>query len=361
MKKRIEYLDSLKAVCILMVVFCHFVLLPADSAAGNFLMSLSWAAVPCFMMISGALMHQSTTFTWKKYFSRVAGNYIVLCVWRGIYLLVNLMTGVFSFGKLQIIQYLFFLKDLEGINTGVMWYMIAFLFVQMLYPVTYYLFRGIDESGGRRILFYMMSVAFAGGILIPSCSWALKFMCRLLGTGSADFDGLKRIMPFSSYANMLFYFIAGAFIYEYRRQISDRIRTFRMWLLPAVILGTGGLMTVKYFDSGTFRWNNTFLNAGYSHILTGVVAAGLLLFFMEYEKQMTKINHLLGKYIGQHTMGIYYLHYIILTVCAVYLYPYFENKYSLALNLAKMAVITAVCVIITLLLKRIPVLRKLVQ
>ena len=85
------------------------------------------------------------------------------------------------------------------------------------------------------------------------------------------------------------------------------------------------------------------------------------MFFMEYEKQMTKINHLLGKYIGQHTMGIYYLHYIILTVCAVYLYPYFENKYSLALNLAKMAVITAVCVIITLLLKRIPVLRKLVQ
>ena len=86
-------------------------------------------------------------------------------------------------------------------------------------------------------------------------------------------------MPFSSYANMLFYFIAGAFIYEYRRQISDRIRTFRMWLLPAVILGTGGLMTVKYFDSGTFRWNNTFLNAGYSHILTGVVARASVVFY----------------------------------------------------------------------------------
>lgn len=364
-KKRIEYLDSIKAVSILLVVFCHFVLLPKETVVGNFLMSLSWVAVPCFMMVSGALMHQAHIFSWKKHFIKLGKIYGVLCIWRLIYLLINCFINHYQFGRTQIFQYLFLLKDLDGVNTGVMWYMISFLLVLILFPITWYLFcreNGRDSGNeGRKILFYMMVVSFIGGIVIPSGNWFLKGICTSLKIGDVNFNGLTRIMPFTNYANMVFYFIAGAFIFEYREQIDQKIRRYRGWTITGIVFGTIGLMLIKYVDAGTVTWNNTYLLSGYSHVFTSIIAISMVLFFIEYEEQMTKINHILAKYIGQYTMGIYYLHYAILTVCAAYLYPVLTEAYSLGLNLIKMIVVAAVSIVITVCLRKIPGIRNLVQ
>lgn len=46
-------MDNLKGICILLVVFCHYTLLSGSSVVGNAIMTLAWAAVPCFMMITG--------------------------------------------------------------------------------------------------------------------------------------------------------------------------------------------------------------------------------------------------------------------------------------------------------------------
>ena len=71
MSNRLVFLDDLKGLCILLVVFCHFVLLPADSVAGNIIMSICWVAVPCFIMTTGYLLHKKETFDWKRYFTRL--------------------------------------------------------------------------------------------------------------------------------------------------------------------------------------------------------------------------------------------------------------------------------------------------
>ena len=46
MGKRIEYFDTIKGIAIVLVVFCHYVVLSNDSFGGNIMMSLAWAAVP---------------------------------------------------------------------------------------------------------------------------------------------------------------------------------------------------------------------------------------------------------------------------------------------------------------------------
>lgn len=364
-KRRIEYLDAIKAISILLVVFCHFVLLSKETIIGNFLMSMSWIAVPCFMMVSGALMHQSSSFSWKKHFFRLSKIYGVLCIWRLLYFLINCFIKPYSYGKTEVFQYLFLLKDLDGINTGVMWYMIAFLQVLLLFPITWYLFRKNErkdsEVQGRPVLFYMMLAAFAGGILIPSGNWLLKVICDKLTIGNISLNGVSRTMPFSNYANMLFYFIAGAFIFEYRAQICEKTRRFRIWTAMGVLLGTMGLMIIKYVDTGTFTWNNTYLVSGYTHVMTTLAAVSLMLFFMEYEESMTGINHILSKYIGQYTMGIYYLHYAVLTICAAYLYPALQGHYSLGMNLMKSVVVTGICIVGTIVLRKIPWIKNLVQ
>lgn len=53
MNSRLLYMDNLKGICILLVVFCHYTLLSGSSVVGNAIMTLAWAAVPCFMMITG--------------------------------------------------------------------------------------------------------------------------------------------------------------------------------------------------------------------------------------------------------------------------------------------------------------------
>ena len=89
MSNRLVFLDDLKGLCILLVVFCHFVLLPADSVAGNIIMSICWVAVPCFIMTTGYLLHKKETFDWKRYFTRLVTTYIVFVVWRLIYMCVQ--------------------------------------------------------------------------------------------------------------------------------------------------------------------------------------------------------------------------------------------------------------------------------
>ena len=67
MNSRLLYMDNLKGICILLVVFCHYTLLSGSSVVGNAIMTLASAAVPCFMMITGGLLCRTKSdFDWKK-------------------------------------------------------------------------------------------------------------------------------------------------------------------------------------------------------------------------------------------------------------------------------------------------------
>lgn len=360
--ERIEYLDGLKGISILLVVFCHYVLLSKETIVGNYIMALSWSAVPCFMMTSGALMHQSS-FAWKKYFIKIGKIYGSLCIWRLIYLIVFFQLKELHFGKIQFLQYLFLLTDLEGVNTGVMWYMIAFLLVLLIYPFTHFLFQDKTKRAvsGHKILLFVAVVAALGGILIPSANWCFRQFCGLLQITHISLNGISRMLPFTNYANMIFYFILGAFLFEYQSFIDKKIRRFRAVLLPVVLASAGGLLFVKFAETKSFAWEGVYLSEGYHHVLTFLMAAGMFLFFMEYQKELHHSIHVLAVFIGRYTMGIYYLHYILLAVCSVLVYPKFLNYYSCGLNCLKTVIVTAVCVIATVLLRRVPFIKGLVK
>ena len=356
MKERIEYLDALKAVSILLVVFCHMPLLPAESLAGNALMCMAWCAVPCFMMISGVLMHQTKTFVWDKYFRRLGRTYIVFAIWRLIYLLVNIVGKSLHFSFAQIFSYLFLITDLEGVDTGVFWYMIAYLIVMFLYPATWHLFQ---TKEGKKALAVLGAAAGVSGVLIPSGSWVLHHLAIRTGLEEISLNSLNRILPVTNYSFMVFYFIFGAFLYAYQQQIAEKIKN-KSWL-PAVmiIVGLAGLIVIKRLDTGSWRWASTYLSGGYQRIMTLLLSAGLYLFFCCSKSQ--KGFHFLAAYIGRYTMGIYYMHYLMLDVCRVLIYPQLTQYSSFLLNCAKTLAVTAVCVILTIMLRKIPGVRNLVK
>ena len=102
MKKRIEYLDIVKVIAIFLVVFCHFVLL-SESIPSNLFMSACWSGVPMFFMVNGALLF-TRPLNLKKHIYKTLTIYLVLVIWRLIYLLsigaIN-HVPVSGFGKMS--------------------------------------------------------------------------------------------------------------------------------------------------------------------------------------------------------------------------------------------------------------------
>ena len=355
---RIEYLDGLKAVSMLLVIFCHLTMLSRDSVLGNALMALAWTAVPCFMMTSGALMHRKETFDTKKYFRRIVRLYAAYLIWRLIYYVLYSVGGAVEQPSVtQLIKFLFLGNYAPGINAGAMWYIIAYIYVLLLYPITHFLFFG--GKRGRRILALLGCIACVGGIVLPSAEWAANKVLTGMGRQEVTFKLIIRIFSLGEYANMLFYFILGAFLFGYREEIGAFFEKRRFLPYAAVILGTFGLMLVKYVDTGTFIWGHTYISSGYTHVSTIIASAGLYL--CAATSHADSLNRFLGRTIGRNTMGIYYTHVPFLTLLVACTRSFLEPYYSVGLNIAKTIAAAVVCTIVTMVMRKIPGVRMLVE
>ena len=355
--ERIDYLDTLKAVSMFLVIFCHYVMLPNGSILGNVLMSLSWAAVPCFMMTSGFLMHRKEVLKPKGYFRRLSHIYAAYVIWRLIYLAVY-----FAFGKVrptikEVISYLFFARDLAEVNTGAMWYIVAYIAVLLLYPVTHFLYHGGNK--GKRVLAFLGCIAGVRGLLVPSVNWLIEKIMTAAGTEPISISYLNGLNPIANSANMLFYFILGAFLFEYRKEITAFIDRHRLLPYALVLTGTAGIMFAKYVETGAFGWNGVYLTGGYTRITTLVASVGL--FLCAASGRGHSPIRFLGRMIGKYTMGIYYIHYILLAACSSIVYGYFRPYYSFGLNILKTILTAAFCTAVTIVMRKLPGIRILVE
>ena len=354
MKKRELWLDSLKGFCILLVVFCHSTLLSRETIVGNVFMSLAWAAVPCFMMVTGGLLHHAAEFSWKRYLKRLAQTYLAMCVWRAVYFAVTCLIRVPACTRADVISYLFYLKDIDGVNSDVMWYIAAYLICLLLLPVTWHLFNKCGTAG-RKALMFLAGVAVVSGTVCPSADWLLT-LCFGNSFSVAKFT---RFLPLTNYAHLVFFFLAGAFLYEYREKITERLgkwKNLAYVLLPA---GIFLLMVVKYTQAGTFRWDNTYLKSGYTRVSTVILAVSLWFIFEKNASRLPRIQRFLANVLGRNTLGIYYIHFLTLFVLRETVYPMIPWR-GFGMNCAKTVAVTALSVILTILMKKIPVVKKLV-
>ena len=358
-KERIEYLDLLKGISIILVVFCHKVTLPSDTILGNIIMAMAWAAVPNFFFVTGGLMHQSKELKWKKYLNKLLRAYIVLCVWKLLYLLFYSTFQEVTFSKTDLIEYLFVFGDISGVDAGHIWFMYAYLFVLLFYPVSWFLFK--NGKNGRLILIYLAGILFTGTFLVSAGNFIFKLISDMTGLNQLSIS-VSAVFPFGRYANTLFFFIAGGFLLAYREKIKDFMKTrhLNIWL-PSVLIaaGTFGLVFVKYCEAGTFTWDSTYITSGYSRLMTVLLSFGMYLLILNLP--VTRAGKFLAKWFGTNTMGIYYLHMPLLVLFQVKFSSYFTDYYSVVLNILTTVVALLICTGISKILKRIPVLRRLAE
>ncbi|HJA93745.1 MAG TPA: acyltransferase family protein [Candidatus Eisenbergiella merdipullorum] len=354
-QKRIEYLDVVKVIAIFLVVFCHFVLL-AQTIPANLFMSACWSGVPLFFLVNGALLF-TRPLSLKKHIRKTLTIYLVLVIWRLIYLLsIGAINHVPSagFGKSQILVYLFAFGSLEGIGTGHLWFIEALLAVYLLFP----LFRVcFDLPYGRKLILFF---AIYGLLMTNGMTGAQMLLDGLTAAGwigNVSLSSLDVLNPFGIYANMLGFFLLGAWLHT-GPVIGKSIPAQRLTGVLLAAVGLPGIWAVKWYMSGTPAWDGILLAEGYRHLPVILLAVGIFLIC----RDLTIKNKVLStavRAVASRTLGIYYLHWILGWLLVPYM-ALLLPRFSVAANTVKTIALILPALLVTFLLEKIPLVRKLV-
>ena len=355
MQKRIEYLDIVKVIAIFLVVFCHFVLL-SESVPANLFMSACWSGVPMFFMVNGALLF-TRPLNLKKHVKKTLTIWAVLVAWRLIYLLfigaVN-HVPVSGFGKNEIFLYLFAFGSLEGIGTGHLWFIEALLAVYVLFP----LFRVcFDLPFGRKLILFFAIYGLVMTNGMTGTQMALDALTAAGWIGSFPLSALEVLNPFGTYANMLGFFLLGAWIHT-GPVVGGSLRAQRLIGALMAAAGLPGIWAVKWYISGTPAWDGILLAEGYRHLPVILLAVGIFLLC----RFLTIKNRLLSaavRAVAQRTLGIYYIHWLFGWLLVPYMALLFA-RFSVGTNILKTIALILPALLVTFILEKIPVVRKLV-
>lgn len=373
MGKRIDYLDILKAVAIFLVVFCHFVLL-SPTVGANLFMSACWMAVPTFFMVNGALLF-ARPLNLKKHLKKTVSVYSVLVVWKLIYMLAvppltaGSLEGI-SAG--EIFNYLFLFGELPGIINGHLWFIEALLAVYVVFPLFRILFdremqdegeaSGTAKSGAHRLTWF-----FAIASLVCTNGFhSFEVLGDMLRRAGIPFgissDSLAAFQPFGKYGNMLGFFLLGALLAGRKKPVFGTY--FRQRLTGAVML-IGGLLAlwgVKRFLSGQAGWDGILLQEGYRHVPVIFMAAGMFLIFKDVNMKQKWVA-VPVRALAARTLGIFYLHWLFGWMLVNPLAGWLMNRniaFGVGTNILKNLALMVPAFIATLILERIPLVKKLV-
>ena len=226
-----------------------------------------------FFMVNGALLF-TRPLNLKKHIYKTLTIYLVLVIWRLIYLLsigaIN-HVPIAGFGKNELLLYLFAFGNLEGIGNGA--------------PVVY---RG--ASGGLSVVSPLFRICFdlpfgrklilffaIYGLLMTNGMNALQILLNGLAAsgwiGTVSLSALDVLNPFGTYANMLGFFLLGAWIHT-GPAIGGSLHTQCLIGAAMAVLGLPGIWAVKWYLSGTPVWDGILLTEGYRHIPVILLAVG---------------------------------------------------------------------------------------
>ena len=351
--KRLDYLDFIKGVAIVLVVFCHRVLIPQESILGTISIMLVCSAVPCFMMCSGyvLLFKQENA---ARSFQRAAHVYVSMVIWRALYLMFFQLFETIRFTPVNLIRYLFLFCSMKGVETEHLWFLQAYLPALLLTPLLAPMFR--ERKCGMVAAF--VSLAYLSNQFVMSANLFLQIASAHLGFQSFDVEMLSNIFPIGGeYSSMLVCFMLGGV----HRLLEEKNVTRKPWFLLlsafCTVFGLVGMLCVRYLQTGTFAWRGTLLVAQYEWSSTLIMSFGV--FGLLRHMGDSRPALWLGRHVGRNSMGIYYLHYPCLIPLVVYVYPLL--KPALWMNFVKTGLVTAVCVLLVKLGKRVPGVRHLMR
>lgn len=359
-KERFIYLDFIKVLAIYLVCFYHFNKISINFLSkpsfltylGYFIKGIASTGVPLFFMVNGALM-LNRNYDLTKHIKKIITIIILTIAWAIITLLMLAYIGGYSYSITEFINALW---TLEKGTISHLWFLQALVCVYILFP----LIKEVYDKRDKSLLKYIMAVVFIftfGNVLLNIIS---NFIEVIMGTNymtSSRFNFFDRFSMFrGSYAYTIVYFILGAILIE-KLKNGMKVKPMTMialFIVSMIALFSYGVM-MSYSNERIYDtvWN------GYDTIMTLLICISIFVLSFLAENKMDKISNVM-RLIGENTLGIYFVHRMVGSVLKIY-YKTLSFSTSILFNLLLAAVIVVISLLITLILKRVPIVKLLFE
>ncbi|MCH5301083.1 MAG: acyltransferase [Ruminococcus sp.] len=349
-KNRVLSYDIIRIIAVLAVVMIHssvsFVTTyppkSTDFILGNVFDGISRIGVPLFIMLSGALMLDENKETpIKKMLKYALRIFMLLCIWSLLYAVVY-----------QIIQPLI---DKRSISVEGFWnafayghYHLWYLYMLIgLYLITPILKAFVKKSNEKIVLYFI--------ILAVIFQFAEPLINLLINQGTQTTDLLQKFIykfRMGFVGQYTAYYLLGWYITNIKIK-----KTYRSCLY---VLGFVGLFVTIMGTQLLINDMNKIYNSFYSDTSINVMCYSAAIFLFLYYffknknyKRVNKISMTLSKL----TFGVYLIHPYIITL----LNKFINTKNALTQIPLNWIVATAGAFLITFILSKIPLLKKLVR
>lgn len=355
-KERYAFIDLLKAIAVFFVIIYHFNNLTVNffetqntfSYLNYFFESIFSTCVPIFFFVNGALL-LNKDFNLKKHISKLITVVILTVAWGIITLLIlmpikNEYMSLFEFAKSLVTW------KQQWINH--LWFLQAVVVIYIFFPL---IKKTYDNECNNLYFFLVMAflMTFAN-VFLSNCANVLEFIIgkNYLSGNINFFDEFNAFRGIYGYS--IVYFILGGLFFKHKEKFYKKkwisITTSAIVISMIILTLYSVLMSKSNGEIYDIVWY------GYDSVPTLCMVISLFILSLNY-----KGNHKILKIIsitGENSLGIYFIHVIWGNLFIKY-FKKLPYCHDIATNFLFALFILFTSLLSVLLLKKIPVVKKL--
>lgn len=349
-QKREIFADLIRSIAIFFVIIIHTTsnYLDATISGSNLsgynitliLNSITSIAVVLFFMISGCFLIKKNSELDKKHFKKVLKRIYQLLFWSTIYLIFLKFYRNWDIDLWYSLKAQFFSSQVSH-----MWFMYPLLALYLLNPIVSKLYYSLN----KKQLNYLLIVTFLIPLIIKTFIQYFNFVqMPQFAVGFSEFG----------------YFILGKYIYDNYENLTKKIKI--VYPILFTIIGIVLIVVYAKIDIKTFGMTNKpFFD--YSRFPVALYCVSFYTVFVCLKSKLENIPDSIKKIInniGKNSGGIYYIHmFVLFFIGNVYIGPlgFTSNEGRLLFMLLGALLYFIVSLIIVNILKRIPILKELVN
>lgn len=356
------YLDLIKALAIIMVCSYHFSWIGDISfsssmdlltATRRFFFGINSTCVPLFFMVNGALLLSKSQIDIGKHLKKTLWLFVQFWIWETIAVgVIHLHQGMelFPDGVYSL------MNGYSDLDLSYSWFIVVLIGIYFIFP---FIYREFSFCSPKHSFIYPFMIVLFAFYFIPVVLNTFLTAFASGNDGILHLSFLSKMLPFSGLVGpMLLYFLIGGIFHTN----LDKIQKIPVWVPSAgFCIGALALYGRWFLESSQYEytWDNVY--SAYVSLPCMVMSASL--FILISKISFSKVPEPFKKCIqifGSNTLAVYYWHWIfgytLLGQAAAHI-----SQRGLFVNFVKAFLIVMVFSFLSHVLRRIPVLRKLIQ
>lgn len=354
-KKRYANIDLLKTIAIIMVIALHSQLFTTDFIKDNkistyiqYFIRILCEGVAIFILVNGFLLINKKQFDFKKHLLKTLKIFAILVIWS---IILTISIQLIYKEPLKIIGIIknIFITDINNKYTGVLWFLQNLIALYLIYPVL-----KIVHDNNKKVYNYFFIIL----LIFTMFTNLLSLISNLINT-KIKFEGIKIIITYISKfqilynRNFLIFFMLGGYLFENKEKFETKKVRIK-W----IIIGLAAwIMSYIYAIIISKLQNKTYIGSfNYESIFMPFILIGIFALTFNYKDK----NHWYNKFIetvSKNSLGIYLIHIIIIRI----LNSVITETLPIGIRIIKVIFIFLVSLGLTLIIKKIPKINKIIE